>query len=201
LDLILLHSAMQTGASTDVDVIQGLSRSMAPNLMRHIKTLEELDATYTRWLDTALLDPDRPSVMVTAHDLLSVWNTLQAELAANRARSAEIQAREYRVRVEAELRERPRQMKSIAPLLKRPDAPALPAPSEAEKPQEARPEWDRLYSPSETIEPNLKAVVSADQMAKEQRNRQAWYELAAKAEQQRSLGDKTEGEDDNGTQT
>lgn len=170
-----------TGAAIDPDVITETARQMAPTLMQHM-ALDDLDAAYTRWLAVAMRDPEQRSVLVTAHNLLSSWNTLQSEVAAARAADLEQKALAYRAEVQAGLSGKKRKVTNIADLARR-DGVALPfAPGRAEKPQEARESYDAMYPPKEYTEADR-----MEQAAREQRNREVWHKLAAEHE---SLVDK-----------
>ena len=182
---------MMVGAAIDdPDSITAIATMMAPTLAGMMQ-LSDLDAVYTRWLTTALQDPERKAVMVTAHDLLSTWSALQAELSANQASEHERRAREYKAQVQAELRANPRKVRRVDEWAAQ-DGVTLPwrtpqnARSEAEKPQESRQDYDRLYPTQELTEAELE-----EQRAKELRNREAWYRMASEAER---LASKTEQE-------
>lgn len=190
MERMLLHSAMQTGAAQDDEIITGLAIAMIPQLERKMP-LDALDAVYTRWLDVALSTSDTRAQMVTAHDLLSTWAQIQSELAAQAAREHEYKARSYRAEVERQLREAGKQVRPAGPVLRdleaqvgRPISPAQRGMSEAEKASTAPNRWDRYYPADDLIAPNVEAVVSAEQHAKEQRNREEWFKLIAEKERE-----------------
>ena len=180
---MLLHSAGMTGAATDDEVITALALQMLPLVSAQIP-YERLDEVYTRLITAMMLDPSTPSVMVTAHGFLSTWNTIQAEEAAFRAREAERAALDYKAQAQAELRRNPRKVTHIGELAKR-DGVTLPYnPANMDAPTgEKRPGNYRDGS-----EPPPTAAPTPEQVAREERNREAWHRLAAKHEE---LVDKT----------
>lgn len=187
IEAMLLHSAMMTGAASTPTQITGLAEQMVPTLQATLP-FDALDVVYTRWLTQTLANPAKMSVMVTAHDLLATWHTIQAELAAARAQDAEAKSLRFHAQQAAALARAPKPVATI-PERAQTTGVLLPWVSGARRGEASatRPTPIMPYVPEEE---GTTEEVEARRVARIERNRAEWHKLAAQHER---LVDKTEG--------
>lgn len=210
---MMRHSAVMMGAAFDAAVAVGLAKQMAPMLMSEIP-LEALDAVYTRWLRDAGRDAHRRGQMVTGHDLLYTWHTIQAELEAQSALEHERAERAYREAMMREIQAAPRAVRHISELAaedgvklpwrtsKPPPQPSTPlAPGEPERPQEARSEGDSTDGSHSSPQADTAALRTTEgtafltpsqaaQLARAAHNRETFHRMSA--DRHKRLVDKTD---------
>lgn len=180
-EAMLLHSAMLTGASSNHEEIINLAAAMAPVLM-HSMTLEELEQAYMRWCTTTMQEPGRAKLKVQAAELLACFSEMRSEQAAEKARQAEEKARQYRDEAQAALRRNPRPMQHISDLAQR-DGVVLPW--DPGKPTAPR-QGDAFTPEERAAREALMAAQEQERIAREQRNREAWHQLAAEHERKQA---------------
>lgn len=202
IEKMLLHSAMLTGAVADDVVIAGQAAAMAPFLAAQM-TLADLDEVYTLVATRLISNPEQRAVLATAHDFMGAWFEIKAQRAAAAAATHQRRLAEYREQAEAELRANPRPMHSIADLARR-DGVVLPwtVGQNDTGASDSHGEGRELAHRGESTAGHIEAVseaVDAERLARIEKNRQAWFSLAADEERRKQrLIDKTEGSDNDG---
>lgn len=206
LEAMLLSSAMLTGAATDDAAIIELAKRMAPALMQLIP-FDRLDEVYERAITMKLLNPDSKAVMINAHDLLSTWYTLNAQEAAKLAAEAAERKLAYRAAQEAELRRKPRKLHHISELAQR-DGVQVPwevgspgAPIAPEQPVEPLRTLEGAEAEAARRRANADELEALEGMERVQRNREAWYRLAAEDERIQRAQEQAKGERNDEQQT